>query len=177
MDDKVWWSKSKKLPGCFLRYKPVSCWLQSSAFTVITLTTLKNYCINHGDLRFFFQFEVIINVLVSSFLFICILMLWATAIVLFYYFSAGIDYRFWRLKSVLALKVVFRYRDPQLQRGVNYSYLINLSPTFFWHCRGGALLLWIVNLRQFKMILVRSEHFMSPCTWCMNIIISLFLSY
>ena len=38
----------------------------------LTLTTLKYFCINHEDQRFFFQFEIIINVLVSSFRFIWI---------------------------------------------------------------------------------------------------------
>ena len=38
---------------------------------VVTLTTLKYFCINHGDQRGFL-FEVVINVLVSSFRF----MLW-----------------------------------------------------------------------------------------------------
>ena len=42
---------------------------------VLTLTTLKYICINHGDQRVF-QFEIIINVLVSSFWFIWIPMLW-----------------------------------------------------------------------------------------------------
>ena len=47
----------------------------SSAFsdaTALTLTTLKYLCTNHRGHRCFFQFEVIINGLVSSFRFILI---------------------------------------------------------------------------------------------------------
>ena len=61
---------------------------------------------NHGDQRFF-QFEIIIKVLVSSFCFIWIPMLWV--IIQIYSYSAGVylsrqnlmftDVRFWRLKS------------------------------------------------------------------------------
>ena len=39
-------------------------------FVYLALTTLKYFCVIHGDQRFFFQFEIIINVLVSSFRFI-----------------------------------------------------------------------------------------------------------
>ena len=39
----------------------------------LTLTTLKYFCINHGNQRSFFQFEIIINVLVlsASFEYLC----------------------------------------------------------------------------------------------------------
>ena len=48
-----------------------------SPFLVLTLTTLKYFfCLNYGDQRFFFQFQIIINVLVSPSRFICIPMLW-----------------------------------------------------------------------------------------------------
>ena len=43
---------------------------------LVTLTPLKYFCINHGAQRFFCQFEIIINVLVSSFRFIWIPILW-----------------------------------------------------------------------------------------------------
>ena len=63
----------------------------------------------------FFQFDIIINVLVSSFWFILIHMLWFCGHYTFFNsFSAGIDFRrqnltstdvrFWRLKTVPALK-------------------------------------------------------------------------
>ena len=65
------------------------------------LTTVKYFCINHGNQRVF-QFETTINILVSSFWFIYLT-----------YYSAGIDIRrqnltspdvrFWRLKSIAAL--------------------------------------------------------------------------
>ena len=45
-------------------------------YMTFTLTAPKYFCINHGNQRFFIQFEIIINVLVSSFRFIWIPMLW-----------------------------------------------------------------------------------------------------
>ena len=36
----------------------------------LTLTTLKYFCLNHGDLKVFFNLKIIINVLVGSFRFI-----------------------------------------------------------------------------------------------------------
>ena len=36
----------------------------------LTFTTLKDLCKNHGDRRFFFQFEIIINVS-ASFEYLC----------------------------------------------------------------------------------------------------------
>ena len=62
----------------------------------------------------FFQFEIIINVLVSFFRFIWIPMIWVYDHYKYlYYYSAGIDFgrqnltsgdvRFWRLKSIPAL--------------------------------------------------------------------------
>ena len=64
---------------------------------------------------FFFQFEIVINVLVSSFRFICIPMLWVCGHYKYFTsFSAGIDFRrqnltsvdvrFWRPNSIPALK-------------------------------------------------------------------------
>ena len=43
---------------------------QVSLAEALTLTTLNYLCIIHGDLRFFFNLKIIINVLVSSFRFI-----------------------------------------------------------------------------------------------------------
>ena len=62
----------------------------------------------------FFQFEIIMNVLVSFFRFIWIPMLWVYGYYTYFYsYSAGIDFscqnmasrdvRFWRLKSIPAL--------------------------------------------------------------------------
>ena len=62
----------------------------------------------------FLQFEIIINVLVSSFWFIEYLCYWSTAIInIFFSYSAGndfsrqnltsVDVRFWRLESIPAL--------------------------------------------------------------------------
>ena len=45
-------------------------------YEILTLWALNYFCKNHGDQKFFFQFEIIINVLVSSFWFIWISMLW-----------------------------------------------------------------------------------------------------
>ena len=70
----------------------------------------------------FFQFERIINVLVSSFRFIWIPMLWVYShYILFIFFSAvaiyrrqilsSIDIRFWRLKTVPALKGLSNFRN------------------------------------------------------------------
>ena len=80
----------------------------------LTLTTLKYFCINHGDQKRFFQFEIIANVSVSFFCFIWIPMLWVHGhYKLLNSFSVGIyfrrqnltstDVRFWRLKSIPAL--------------------------------------------------------------------------
>ena len=94
----------------------------NSGLKGLTLTTLKYICINHGDHRvnWYMQFEIIINILVSSFRFVWIPMLSTTVIMgmrpwsFFYFFRAGIvfirqnltstDVRFWRIKTVPALK-------------------------------------------------------------------------
>ena len=52
----------------------------------------------------FFQFKIIINVLVNSFRFIRILMLWVYGHFFKNYFSAGTVIRFWRLNTVPVLK-------------------------------------------------------------------------
>ena len=71
------------------------------------------FCINHGDQHFFFKFEIIINVLVGSFCFICIRMLWvyghslilpARGTVFIRQNLTSTDVRFWRIKTVPALK-------------------------------------------------------------------------
>ena len=73
------------------------------------------FCSNHGDWRVFVQFKIIINILVSSFRFIWIPMLWVFDHYKFFnFFSAGIvfirqnltstDVRFWRIKTIPALK-------------------------------------------------------------------------
>ena len=77
---------------------------------IITLKTLKYFCINHGARRVF-QFEIIINSLVSSFCFIWIPLLWVYGHYKYLHsYSAwvyfrrqnltSIDVRFWRLKSI-----------------------------------------------------------------------------
>ena len=85
----------------------VSCWLELSQLP------LKHYFFYEklGSQSFFFYFEIIINVLVSSFQFIWIPMLWVYCHYKYFYsYSAGIDFirlnltsvdvRFWRVKSV-----------------------------------------------------------------------------
>ena len=46
------------------------CWFNVKTIT-FTLTTLNYLCLNYGAQRVFFQFEIIKNVLVTSFSFIC----------------------------------------------------------------------------------------------------------
>ena len=85
----------------------------SIEFDRLTLATLK-YCIDHEDQSDFFQFEIIINVLVSAFWFIWMPMSWVYGYYKHIYScSAGIDFsrqnltstdvRFWRLNSIPAL--------------------------------------------------------------------------
>ena len=59
----------------------------------LTINALKYFCIKHGDQRFFFQFEIIINVLLIT----CAMGLQPLPIV--YSFSAGIDFRRQNLTS------------------------------------------------------------------------------
>ena len=77
----------------------------------LTLTALRYCCINHEDQGVFFQFEIIINVLVSSFCFIRIFMLWvyghykylssfSANIVLIRQYMTSTDVRFWRIKTI-----------------------------------------------------------------------------
>ena len=83
---------------------------------VITLSTLEalNYFVKNIATKGFFQFEIIINVLVTSSCFIWIPMLLVYAHFKYvYFYSAGIDFgrqnltstdvRFWRLKAIPAL--------------------------------------------------------------------------
>ena len=81
----------------------------------LTLEALKKISENLGDQKLFFQFEIIINVLVISFWFIWIPMLWVYGHYKYVYsYSTGIDFsrqnltstdvRFWRLKSIPALQ-------------------------------------------------------------------------
>ena len=82
----------------------------TSALALKALTYFRN---NYWE-QFFFQFEIIINVLFSSFRFIWIPILWVYDLYKYFYsYSAGIDFRrqnltstdvrFWRLKSIPAL--------------------------------------------------------------------------
>ena len=73
----------------------------------VTLTKMKYVSINHGHQRCFFQFDIIINVLVSSFWFIWIQMLWVYGQYKCLVFSVrgpSLDVRIWSLKTVPALK-------------------------------------------------------------------------
>ena len=64
----------------------------------LPLTTLEYFCINHRNKRVF-QFKIIINVLVSSFRFILLPMLWVYGYYKYFNsFSAGIDFRRQNLK-------------------------------------------------------------------------------
>ena len=82
---------------------------------ILTLTTLKYYLFKPWRLKLFLQFEIILNVLIISFRFIWIHMLWVyDHYNYFNFFSAVIvfmsqnltstDVRFWRIKTVPALK-------------------------------------------------------------------------
>ena len=67
-------------------------WENLSALLLLTLTTLKYFCRNHGDQMCFFQFKIMINVLgylalSASFENLCY---GSMAIIIFNYFSAGI---------------------------------------------------------------------------------------
>ena len=111
----------------------------------LTLATLKYFCLNHED-QMFFKFEIIINVLVNSFCFVWIPMLCVYRHYnLCYSFSAGTvfrrqnltsaDVRFWRLKTVLALKGLnltntthWLWRDPPLIY-MTKLYLPTVQPT------------------------------------------------
>ena len=93
----------------------------------LTLTALIYFCRHHGDRRFF-QFEIIINVLVSSFGFI-----WIPILRVYCHFTLSargptLDVRFWRLKTVLALKGLNEY--------YNFKSLIlhwkSISISNFW---------------------------------------------
>ena len=101
-------------PRLSLSFQCVSLWCQPPGVKLLTLEALKDFCINHGKQRFF-QLEIIMNAIVSSFCFIWILMLWVYdhwKYIIF--FSAGtvfirqnlpsVDGRFWRIKTVPALK-------------------------------------------------------------------------
>ena len=92
---------------------PISVFVDFLDFLNLTrhLTTLKYFYISPGDCRIFFQFEIIINVLVSSFHFIWIPMLWVYGHYNgCYCLSAAIDFRrqnltfkvvrFWRLNPL-----------------------------------------------------------------------------
>ena len=97
----------------------------------LTLKTLRYFCINHGDQRIFFQFEIMINVLFRCFRFVLIPMLWVYK---HYKFCnsvrAGIVFirqnlrsayvRFCPLKTVLALKglIISMWRRQQCQGSV-----------------------------------------------------------
>ena len=83
---------------------------------MLTLHNVELFCINHGDQRVFFKFEIIIKVLFSSFCFIWIPMLWvyghykyfnsySAAIVFTRQNLTSVDVRrFWRIKTVPALR-------------------------------------------------------------------------
>ena len=100
----------------FMRVAPPVLWYYSSESTMRNIHDIQKsnyFCINHGD-QGFFQFEIIINVLDSSFRFIRIPMLWVYCNYKYFYsYSVGIDFRrqnlastdvrFWRLKSIPAL--------------------------------------------------------------------------
>ena len=84
-----------------------------NVLSTLTLTTLNYFCINRGAQMCFFQLKIIRNGLVTSFRFIWIPMLSVYSHSK-YFFSAGtvfvrqnltsLDVRFWRIKTVPALK-------------------------------------------------------------------------
>ena len=93
------------------------CAKRRKAILVLTLTTLKDFCINYETKRVF-QFEIIINVLVSSFCFLLTSMLWVydyytlftsygTEIEFRRHNLTSIDVRFWPLKSKLSWMVIY----------------------------------------------------------------------
>ena len=97
-----------------------------------TLTNLKYFCINHGNQRVFL-FKIIINVLVGSFRFIWIPMLWVYDHNKYLnYFRAGtvfirqiltsVDVRFWRIKT-------------SLLKGLNIILIFWFMNTFFLHLK------------------------------------------
>ena len=86
----------------------------------LTLTTLKIFLYKPWRPKGFFQFEIIINVSVSSFRFIWIPMLWVYGHYKYFNsYTAWIDFgrqnltstdvRFWRIKSIPALYDVWSY--------------------------------------------------------------------
>ena len=81
----------------------------------LTFKALNYFCINHGEQWGFFQIKIIINVLVSSFWFIWIPMLWVYENYKYFYsYSAGIDFSRQNLTSkrqILTTKV-----DPRTVR-------------------------------------------------------------
>ena len=96
---------SVKIPIFFvetLSFYPVKCCMIFTTFINsiqwLTLTTLNYFCINHGEKRFF-QFEIIINGLVSFFRFICIHMLWVHDHYKYFNSSSAWTVRIWRLHT------------------------------------------------------------------------------
>ena len=74
----------------------------------LTLEILKYFCINHGDQRFL-QFEIIINVLVVSFRFIWIPMLWVYGHYIFLYKCLSCLIPFYLNTYVMGLGPFFLY--------------------------------------------------------------------
>ena len=112
--------------------------------TSLTLKALKYLCINHGDQRVFFKFEITINVLFSSFWFIWIPMSWvygrqkyvhafSTGTVFIRQNLTSTDVKFWRIKTVPALKGLKLTSNIKPQRN-----------TVVFHCNGPLILLKII---------------------------------
>ena len=104
----------------------------------LTLTKLNYFCINHGDQRD--VFEIIINVLASSFWFIWIPMLWAYGHHKYFIPSvreSSLDVRFWRLNSVLVLKGLKKHPQTRKSEPTLVKYWASFadsSPPLNRHC-------------------------------------------
>ena len=121
-------------------------WVQILKIIIIALEALKYVRINHGVQRVFF--EIIINVLVSSFWFILIPILWVYDHSTDFTLTArgrNLDVRrqtltFNPLTAKLLnlnfhpLEVVSRWRDPQLKVSENYSDMTEWRSTVFKSC-------------------------------------------
>ena len=135
-----------------------------NTFSYFNTSNEELFCMNNGDQRFFLQFEIITNVLVSSFFFILIPMSWVYANYKYFnFFSLGTIFiiqnlmsitaiRLWRIKTVLALKGYPPSHRPEIKNATKIKALFLIKVAYqncIFRCTNQTLRLfglWVVPI-------------------------------
>ena len=105
-------------------------------------TLLEYFCKNHGDQRFF-QFEIIINVLASSFRFIWIPVMGIRPVEIYKFFQCGL--RLYTSESDIYRCQILAYKDGPKGQRLIYTELTGLMMIWIWN-RARPLGWWQIRI-------------------------------